>query len=290
MIRQGRISVNGKIVTQLPVLVDPNVDRVAVDDERIKLEEDQGGPRIYILLNKPKGVLATNVAQGEQTLAKDLLPPDLPGRVYPVGRLDSESKGLLLMTNDGELTNQLTHPRYGVPKTYRATVDGFVEGNTLQSLQGGVWMGDPRSGGGYKSGKCHIKIIKRTRDMTSLEITLLESRNTQIRRMLSRAGHRVRDLTRTNMGPLSIEGLPPGAFRSLQPREIRQLQKLSAGREKEPEVHDDREAQIVPARKAPAARADHYGQVPKRSHYPRAHHGGRPDRPAPKNRGSRPKR
>ena len=97
-----------------------------VDGEAVRLAESNAGRRVYVLLNKPRGVYSTNVAQGTQVRAVDLLPADLHARLYPVGRLDAEAKGLLLLTNDGELTNRLTHPRYGVPKTYRATVDGQV--------------------------------------------------------------------------------------------------------------------------------------------------------------------
>src|SRR3954465_14887413 len=147
MIRQGRIAVNGKVRTELPILIEPGRDKVTVDDEPVKLgdasDRDGGaGPRLYILLNKPKGVYSTNVAQGVQTRAIDLLPPNLPGRVYPVGRLDAESKGLLLLPNDAEPTNQLTHPRYGVAKTYRAVVDGYVDPASVQELAQGVWLAD----------------------------------------------------------------------------------------------------------------------------------------------------
>src|SRR5260221_14618561 len=124
MVRQGRVSVNGRVVTELPVLIDPGKDKVEVDDEPLKLKPKQTDKRLYILMNKPKGIYSTNVAQGEQTRVIDLLPPDLPGRVYPVGRLDAEAKGLLLLTNDGELTNRLTHPRNCGGKTYRAVVAG----------------------------------------------------------------------------------------------------------------------------------------------------------------------
>ena len=135
MVRQGRITVNGEIVTDLPILIDPQEDKVTADGEPVKLGNKQSHRRLYILLNKPKNVYSTNVAQGEQMRAIDLLPPNLPERVYPVGRLDAGATGLLLLTNDGELTNQLTHPRYGVAKTYRATVAGFVDDQTLAGLK-----------------------------------------------------------------------------------------------------------------------------------------------------------
>jgi 23S rRNA pseudouridine2605 synthase len=234
MIRQGRVAVNGKIVIELPVLIDPEVDRIKIDGEPVHgLAEKRAAPRLYILLNKPKGVFSTNVAQGEQTRAVDLLPPNLPGRVYPVGRLDAEAKGLLLLTNDGELTNQLTHPRYGVTKTYRAVVDGFITGDTLQQLSHGVWLGDPSKGGGFKTGRAQMKVVSRSRTMSVLEITLREARNMQVRRMLARVGHKVRDLTRIKFGPLTLQGLSLGESRGLTAKEVKMLR--SAVMPKEPE-------------------------------------------------------
>jgi 23S rRNA pseudouridine2605 synthase len=236
MIRQGRVAVNGKVRTELPILIEPGRDKVTVDDELVKLagsekrgedRGDSGGPRLYFLLNKPRGVYSTNASQGVQTRAIDLLPPDLPGRVYPVGRLDADSKGLLLLTNDGELTNQLTHPRYGVAKTYRAVVDGYVAPSAVQDLARGIWLADPKSGKGFKTGRSHIKVAKRSRERSVLEITIREGRNRQVRRMLARLGHKVRDLTRIRMGPLSIEGLAPGRFRPLTGREVRALKALA---------------------------------------------------------------
>src|SRR5215212_6911558 len=175
MILQGRVAVNGRVVTTLPVLIDPARDKVAVDDEPVKLRGSGAEKRVYILMNKPRGVYSTNVAQGEQTRAIDLLPPEFAQRVYPVGRLDAESRGLLLLTNDGELTNQLTHPRYGVAKTYKATVDGFVSPAVIQQMQQGVWLADPK-GKGFKTGRSRIKVIKRMRDKSVLEITIREGR------------------------------------------------------------------------------------------------------------------
>src|SRR5687767_1128812 len=167
MVLQGRVAVNGRVVAELPVLIDRESDRVTVDDEPVKLRGKHGGAhggqRYYLLMNKPRGVYSTNVAQGEQVRAIDLLPPDFPTRVYPVGPLDAESTGLLLLTNDGELTNQLTHPRYGVAKTYRAVVDGAVQPRTIQELEKGVWLADPKSGKGFKTGRSHIKIVKKAR-------------------------------------------------------------------------------------------------------------------------------
>jgi pseudouridine synthase len=230
MVQQGRVSVNGRVLTDLPILIDPAKDKVAVDDEPVRLRGRETDKRYYVIMNKPRGVYTTNVAQGEQKRAIDLLPPDFPARVYPVGRLDAESEGLLLLTNDGELTNQLTHPRYGVPKTYKAVVDGFVGGAIIEQLAQGVWLADPKSGKGFKTGRTQAKVVKRTRDKSILELTLREGRNRQVRRMLAKVGHKVRKLTRTRMGPLTLHGLDPGDLRLLTPREVREL-KAVAGRQ-----------------------------------------------------------
>ncbi len=252
MILQGRIAVNGKVFTRLPVLVDPQKDKVTVDGQSVSIKEPDQGERMYILMNKPKGVLTTNVAQGEQVRAIDLLPKTLPGRVYPVGRLDAESKGLLLLTNDGELTNQLTHPRYGVAKTYRASVDGYVEGSTLEKLSRGVWLGDG-SGGSMRSGHSKMKIISRSRVSTVLEITINETRNRELRRMLAHAGHKVRELTRIRMGPLTLDKLAPGEIRALTVKEVRQLQKLVRKKD-EPGVPSASPTSELRHKKSPAAK------------------------------------
>jgi pseudouridine synthase len=223
MVQQGRIAVNGRIVTDLPVLIDPQTDRVTVDGENVPLRGKQGGRRIYILMNKPKGVYTTNVSQGEQKRAVDLLPPGFGLRVYPVGQMDADSTGLLLLTNDGELTNHLTHPRYGVPRVYRVIVDGLVSDATAAALQAGVWLADTRTGQGFKASVSHIRIARRVRDRSVLEMTVRESRNRQIARMLAKFGHKVRELTRVRIGPLTLEGLKPGESRELSPREVRQL-------------------------------------------------------------------
>jgi 23S rRNA pseudouridine2605 synthase len=230
MILQGRVAVNGKVRAELPILIDPAKDKIKVDDEPIKLTGKGSEPRVYLLMNKPSGVYSTNVAQGEQTRAIDLLPPEFAHRVYPVGRLDAESRGLLLLTNDGELTNQLTHPRYGVAKTYKATVDGFVSPQTIEELQRGVWLADPKSGKGFRTGRSRIKVVKRMRDKSVLEISIREGRNRQLRRMLAKLGHKVRDLTRVRMGPLTLHGLEPGDVRTLTPREVKELKALAKER------------------------------------------------------------
>jgi 23S rRNA pseudouridine2605 synthase len=226
MVREGRISVNGKVPHDLPVLIDPDKDKVEVDGEPLRLKAKHAGARIYILMNKPRGVYSTNVAQGEQRRAIDLLPPELGVRVYPVGRLDAESRGLLLLTNDGELTNRLTHPKYGVAKIYRAVVEGYLDTEATQALQKGIWLADPKSGKGFKTGRSIIRVVNRGRMKSVLEITIREGRNRQVRRMLARIGHKVKELTRIQLGPLTLTGIGPGQFRLLSPREVKQLYKL----------------------------------------------------------------
>lgn len=226
MVLDGRIAVNGEVVRELPILVDPEHDRVTVDHDPIRLKSQQQEKRLYFLLNKPRGVYSTNASQGVQPRAIDLLPDNLPGRVYPVGRLDADSKGLLLLTNDGELTNRLTHPRYGVSKTYRAVVEGLVDPAAVARLEKGIWLAD-EEGQGFKTGPARIRFVKRGRDRSVLEITVREGRNRQVRRMLAKLGNKVRDLTRIKMGPLTLDGISPGRFRPLTPREIKALQNLA---------------------------------------------------------------
>lgn len=225
--RAGRIQVNGKTVRNLPVLVDPAEDDIRVDGQKISAARTPSAQHVYILMNKPPGVVCTNVAQHSagrtQTRAIDLLPPAFKQRVYPVGRLDASSRGLLLLTDDGELTQKLTHPSYGVPKTYRVVCDGDVSPDTVEKLKEGVWLADRDTGVGFKTQPAHIKIVRRGREKSTLEITVKEGRNRQVRRMLANLGHKVRDLKRVRLGPLKLEKLPEGASRPLMAHELREL-------------------------------------------------------------------
>ncbi len=257
MVLQGRIAVNGEIVTRLPVMVDPEDDTVQIDGQRIQLQRRMDKERVYVLMNKPRGVYCTNVAQGEQRRAIDLLPHDFNHRVYPVGRLDAESRGLLLLTNDGELTQQLTHPGFGVIKTYTCVVEGFVKPETIERLASGVWLADPEKGG-FRTSQSHIKLIRRSGVNSVLQITIKEGRNRQVRRMLAKVGHKVRELTRVKIGPLEIGKLKPGEFRMLSPREVAALRKNIEEKQtragKRPAGTKDAEASTKPApRGKPAA-------------------------------------
>jgi pseudouridine synthase len=229
MVEMGRVAVNGETRARLPVIIDPATDRITLDGEPIDLQAPEATQKVYILMHKPKGVYSTNVAQGEQKRAIDLLPPNFDRRVYPVGRLDADSRGLLLLTNDGELTQQLTHPKFGVAKTYTAVVDGFISPDTVARLSEGIWLADP-SKGRFRTGKSYIKIVKRGHERSVLQITIKEGRNRQVRRMLANVGHKVRELTRVKIGPLELGNLKPGDSRMLSPREIKDLRAAIAAK------------------------------------------------------------
>lgn len=229
--REGRVQVNGEVVRELPVLVDPADDDIRVDGQRVKVPGSQKGRRepryVYIILNKPPGVVSTNAAQATagrpQTRAIDLLPPGFRRRVYPVGRLDASSRGLLLLTDDGDLTHKLTHPSFGVPKTYRIVCDGDVGPDVVERLQEGVYLADRQTRTASRTAPARIRIVRRGRDQSTLEMTIKEGRNRQIRRMLAGLGHKVRDLKRTRLGPIKLEKLPEAGSRLLSPAEVAAL-------------------------------------------------------------------
>jgi len=215
LVLDGRVKINGKIVRSLPQLVDPDKDHIAVDGKPIHATQ-----RAYYILNKPRHVFCTHKDPAERKLAVDLM-VGVRERLFPVGRLDADSTGLLIMTNDGELTQKLTHPRFGVPKTYRAEIVGRPSTQTLEKLRGGVWLAEG------KTGRARISIIHQQREKTILEITLREGRNREIRRMLAKIGHKVRRLSRICIGRISTRKLPLGAFRKLTPAEVKYLYELA---------------------------------------------------------------
>jgi 23S rRNA pseudouridine2605 synthase len=238
LVEQGRVTVNGEVRRRLPVLVDPSVDKVVVDGETVgQSKRQKKGPRfVYVMLNKPPGVVCTNSAQQTagrtQRRAIDLLPPDFRRRVYPVGRLDASSRGLLLLTDDGDLTHKLTHPSFGVPKTYRVACDGEVTPDVIEELQRGVFLVDRETQTGRRTAPSRIKIVRRNREGSVLEMTIKEGRNRQVRRMLASLGHKVRDLKRTRLGPLQMRQLPDAASRLLSPREVAELHDAVRGQQR----------------------------------------------------------
>ncbi len=215
LVVDGHVSVNGKIVRTLPVMVDPAKDHITVKGRPV-----HGEKTVYYLLNKPRRVYCTHSDPDGRKRAVDLL-VGVRERVFPVGRLDADTTGLLIMTNDGALAQKLTHPRFGIPKTYRAEVDGSPSTAVLEKLRTGTWLAEG------KTGPARITVIHKQREKAVLEITLREGRNREIRRMLARAGHKVRRLTRIRVGKLSIRKLPLGGFRPLTRSEVAYLKALA---------------------------------------------------------------
>ena len=217
LILQGRVAINGEVIRLLGTKVDPSSARITVDGEPIKLES-----MVYYAVNKPKGYVSTNSDPSGRPRVVDLL-PEIPERVYTVGRLDEASTGLLLLTNDGDLANRLAHPRYGVEKLYRALVAGLPTPEMLAKLTEGVWLSD---------GKVRAKrarIVSRQGQATMLELVLAEGKKREIRRMLSKLGHKVMSLNRIAVGPISLKGLSAGECRSLSRHEIELLRKVASG-------------------------------------------------------------
>ena len=214
MIESGRIRVNDE-PARLGQRIDPTKDVVKVDGSRVPLHEDL----VHYMLNKPAGVVATaDDPEGRPTVV-ELVDP--AARVWPVGRLDLDSEGLILLTNDGELTLHLTHPRYGVAKTYVAEVEGSFSPRIARALERGIELDDG------PTAPARVKILERSARGSVVELVLHEGRNRQARRMLEAVGHPVRRLVRTAIGPLKLGRLKPGAHRKLSPAEVGELYKAS---------------------------------------------------------------
>lgn len=215
LIAAGRVTVNGKIVTELGTKVDPAKDHVKVDGKHLS----QTQPFVYLLLNKPKNVMSTLDDPGGRTTVKDYL-RGVSVRVFPVGRLDFDSEGLMLLTNNGDLSQALLHPRYHVPKTYLIKVKGILTEEEIRQLERGVKLEDGMTG------PATVKKIKKAEMNSWLEITIGEGRKHQVRRMLESVGHPVIKLMRVKMGPLSLGDLASGEFRFLTDREANALREL----------------------------------------------------------------
>lgn len=215
LIEEGRVKVNGSVVTQLGTSVDPAKDQVEVDGQLIQAVTEM----VYILLNKPPGFVTTAKDQFGRKTVLDLL-KGLETRVYPVGRLDYQTSGLLILTNDGDLTLKLTHPKHEVYKTYVATVEGHVETHALNQLENGVDIGD------FVTSKAQVSLIKATATESIVKIAIKEGKYRQVRRMFEAVGHPVTALQRTELGKLNLSGLREGDWRHLETAEIQYLQNL----------------------------------------------------------------
>ena len=220
MITEGRVSVNGKIVKELGTKVDPAVDDIQVDGEPIVAPV--AVKPIYIMLNKPVGYTCTvSDPNADRTVIE--LVSQVEERVYPVGRLDVDSAGLLLLTNDGEFANRLTHPRYHVPKVYRVRARGFVDRDAANALVEGIDLPDG------KTAPAELMFVEydAATQCTTVDITLFEGRNRQVRRMMEAIGNPVRDLMRIRFGNLGLKGLNPGTWRKLTATEVEDLLALA---------------------------------------------------------------
>lgn len=214
LVAGGRVTVNGNVVSNVRRGVDPQTDDIRVDGDRVQPER-----KVYIMLNKPKGYLTTmKDPHGRKTVSE--LVEDVPQRVFPVGRLDKDTEGLLVLTNDGELTYRLTHPKFEVKKTYQAIVAGVVSDEALDRLRAGVHLSD-----GLTS-PAEVRVLSREEDGTCLEISISEGKKRQVRRMCSAVGHEVLELKRVAMAGLVLKDVASGEWRYLTPQELSQSQQM----------------------------------------------------------------
>ena len=240
LIEGGRVAVNGRTVRSSPVWVDPSKDDVLVEGRSIAKEERH----VYVMLYKPKKTVCTsNDPSGRRTVS-DLVEHPSGARLYPIGRLDYDTTGLLLMTNDGALSNELTHPRYGVHKTYRAVVRGALSDEDAARLEEGIYLAQRKYGwtvGGERLGAARLDVVRREAERTLVDITLTEGRNRQIRRLLAAVDCPVRKLTRIKLGPVSLKGLRVGEWRELTVGEVRALRGAARLARKQAESEGRRE-------------------------------------------------
>lgn len=209
MIRAGRVRVNGLVVTEMGVRVDPARDVVQVDGRRVQAE----AVPLTVMLHKPYGYISSRRDPQGRRVVMELLPESLRGRLYPVGRLDYEATGLLLLTSDGELAHRLMHPSRQVPRTYRVTVSGKVSQEALRQLRAGVELNGRRVAAG-------VAVKKREEGKTVLEISVWEGRYHLVKRLLEQVGHPVLKLKRLAFGPLRLGRLARGAYRPLTAAEL----------------------------------------------------------------------
>ncbi|MBG9797480.1 pseudouridine synthase [Brevibacillus laterosporus] len=213
LIKQGRVKVNGQVVTELGTKVNASVDQILVDNKSIAQEE-----HVYVLLNKPTGVITSmSDPEGRKTV-RDLI-KKIPQRVYPVGRLDFDTSGLLIMTNDGELANRLAHPSFEMDKVYRAWVKGMPTTESVLQLAKGIKLED----GMTSPGKARILERNAKKNRTLIELTIHEGRNRQVRRMCQAIGHPVITLQRIQVSFLTLGNLDLGTYRFLQKGEVERL-------------------------------------------------------------------
>jgi len=215
LILDGEVSVNGKIVDTLPVFVDPDVDQIKARGRKIRF-----APRVYYALNKPKGVICTNFDPQGRKKAIDLI--GAKERIFCVGRLDVDSAGLIVLTNDNALANKLTHPKYKISKTYRVEVKGPLQSEAIEKLKKGIWLAEG------KTGRSSVKVLKRGHKISVIEMTITQGLNRQVRRMLAKVELPVKSLKRTKIGKIDVRGLGIGRYRQLTKAEVAYLKKVTS--------------------------------------------------------------
>lgn len=216
LIRQGRVKVNGEVVSELGFKVKQG-DLILVDDKAL-----EGENKVYYVFYKPKGCICSlNDELGRETVIDYF--SDVKERIYPVGRLDYDTTGLLLMTNDGEFANLMMHPSSHLEKVYEVTVTGLVNGETLHKLEKGIYLE------GVKTLPCKIKVVGKDNEhkTTMLMIKLVEGKNRQVKKMFETMGHNVKMLHRVQVGGINLKGLKPGRYRILKPREVKELKNMA---------------------------------------------------------------
>lgn len=217
LIASGQVEVNGEIVTELGTKADPTQDIITVNGKPIRNEK-----KVYLMLNKPKGVITSAADPEGRKIVTDYL-KGIKERVYPVGRLDYDTEGLLLLTNDGEFANLLTHPKHHVPKTYWATVKGVPHGTELDKLKQGIMLED----GMTHPAEVEYKDVDTEKNESVISITIYEGRNRQVRRMFEAISHPVIRLKRISFGDLLLQNLKRGVYRHLTKDEVEGLIKMA---------------------------------------------------------------
>lgn len=213
LILSGVVQVNRKVVDSLPAFVDPEKDVITVNGRKIHAQR-----KVYFLLNKPKDVICTNYDPRGRKKAIDIIASR--ERIFCVGRLDADTTGIIILTNDSELTNRLTHPRYKLSKTYVAGVKGEIQGQAVEKLKKGIWLAEG------KTSRASVKILKRSHKESLIEITIRQGLNRQVRRMLAKVGLSVKSLKRTRIGKLNARGIGVGKFRPLTKAEVAYLRRI----------------------------------------------------------------
>jgi len=214
LIISGVVEVNKSVVDKLPAFADPEKDVITVNGKKIHAEQ-----RVYFLLNKPKSVICTNQDPAGRKKAIDMVQTDK--RIFCVGRLDTDTTGLIILTNDSELTNKLTHPKYGLPKTYVARIKGQIISEQVEKIKKGIRLAEG------KTGRAAVKILKRNYKESFIEITIKQGLNRQLRRTLAKVGLPVKSLTRTQIGKIDSRGVGLGKFRPLTKSEVAYLKKTT---------------------------------------------------------------